>query len=712
MTRHSCKIEKDMAHTSFLRSNVPYLSSFILPLLFTFQPSLLRAQDTLSTSGKRMEEVVITASQAASRLTSVQIGAESIRVHELTSTPQLMGERDLMRSVQLLPGVKAESDASSSFQVRGGTSAQNAVLYDGVPVYNLGHLAGLFSTFNDDALGGATLYKGLIPATLGGASAAVFDITGRTGNPDAWHGGVSIGLLSAKAMAEGPLFSEKASLLVAARRSYADLLLKALPKYRSNTLYFYDLNAKVRYAPNVRNTLCLSFFMGHDRTALEDMADLRWSNLALSLQWQHTFCGATSSRTTLLYSDYTTDNAFDLLGLNAAFTGGIRQGGLRQDFHLQGRRLRFDIGLQSMLMQVKSAEWQQVKNHEREQRRSWESAVWANATMPLGSRLTASAGLRLTVFSALGGSLYYGLNEQGDIIRLFTGRDFEFMQTYFTPEPRLSLRWQLHPQASIKAGYSRTSQNIHALRGQDLSTPFDRYTASSNLLRPEVADQVSLGIFAMTPSQTYDFSLEGYYRSVSDVLDYRDGKSFSSAIELERLVLSGRGRGYGAELCLRKNEGRLTGWLAYTLSWSQTRIPGINGGRWYTAGNDRRHDVDLVVAYRLSPRWTLNATWLFNSGQAFTAPSGKYVVEDNYIYYYAERNGYRAPAYHRLDVGATWSRQRRHIRHELNLSIYNLYNHYNPFLIHFEDSDNGARTRAVQYSLFGILPSIAYTLRF
>ena len=237
---------------------------------------------------------------------------------------------------------------------------------------------------------------------------------------------------------------------------------------------------------------------------------------------------------------------------------------------------------------------------------------------------------------------------------------------------------------------------------------------SSNLLKPQVADQLSLGVYTMTLQQDYDFSLEGYYKHVGNVLDYRDGVSFSSEVEIERLVLAGQGRSYGAEFCARKNSGQLTGWLAYTLSWSRTKIAGINGGEWYTASNDRRHDVDIVVTYKLSPSWMLNGLWVYNSGQAFTAPSGKYVIIDNYVYYYAERNGYRAPDYHRLDVSATWTKKisRGRLTREWTFGIYNLYNHYNPFIINFEDGNNGARTKAVQYSLFGIVPSVSFGLKF
>ena len=237
---------------------------------------------------------------------------------------------------------------------------------------------------------------------------------------------------------------------------------------------------------------------------------------------------------------------------------------------------------------------------------------------------------------------------------------------------------------------------------------------SSNIVKPEIADQVSLGFFAMTPSQDYDFSIEGYYRHVDNVLDYRDGISFSSAIEIERLVLAGKGRGYGAEFCARKNKGRLTGWLSYTLSWSQTQIEGINQGRWYDANNDRRHDINIVASYQLSPRWLLSAVWVYNSGQAFTAPSAKYEIIDNYIYYYAERNGYRAPDYHHLDISATWTKKIKNGRmtREWVFGIYNLYNRYNPYLINFEDSKSGNRTKAKQYSLFGIVPSVSFNIKF
>ena len=670
--------------------------------------------DTATVKGEQLQEVFVNANNAQRRLNTVQIGAEQIQVKDLVSKPVLFGEADIMRSMQLLPGVKSESDASSSFQVRGGTSAQNTILYDEAPVYNIGHLAGLFSAFNDEALATATLYKGLIPAQYGGASSAVLDIATRTGNRQQWHGSASVGLLAAKAAVEGPLVKDKLGMLLTVRRSYADMFLKLSKDFRGNTLYFYDANLKLDYQLNDRNQLFLSFLASHDRTAIEEMVDIRWTNLAGSLSWLSYLGKRSTSQTTLFASSYDTDNGIWLLGTNIAYLGHIRHVGLRQNFRLLTGRHEVNAGLQTMLTDVKSAEWQRVTNHEKEQRKAWDNALWANWQYEASERLAFSAGLRLTAFSALGGPFYYDIDDKGQITWMYRRRTNRPVKTHLTLEPRLSMVWKATPLLSVKAGYSRTSQNLHALRSQSTSTPFDRYTMSSNLVKPEVADQVSLGFFAMTPNQAYDFSLEGYYRRVDNVLDYRDGISFSSAIEIERLVLAGKGRGYGAELSARKNSGRLTGWLSYTLSWSQTQIEGVNQGRWYDANNDRRHDINIVASYRLSPRWQFSAVWVYNSGQAFTAPSAKYEVIDNYIYYYAERNGYRAPDYHHLDLSATWTKQSASGRwtREWVFGIYNVYNRYNPFLINFEDSQSGHRTKAKQYSLFGIVPSVSFNIKF
>ena len=676
-------------------------------------PVMAIPDDTVTT--RQLEEVVVVRTSARQRLQSVEVGAEQLQLDQLMTAPTLLGSADVVRSLQLLPGVKAESEVSSGFQVRGGTSAQNQVLYDRVPVYSVGHLAGLFSSFNADAFGAATLYKGLIPPEFGGATSAVLDIGSRSGRDNHWAGSIGVGLLSAQVMGEGPLDSlGRGTLLVAARRSYADAFLKLTDKYRDNTFYFADANVRMDWKASDKDRLQLSLFASRDRTALQDMVSLKWTNLAASLCWRHQVSTASQAQTTAYYSAYSTSNGFYLLGIDIDYSGHIRQGGLRHDLALALRHGQLDLGGQTAVIDVKSGEWQQVANHEKEQRRAWENNLWAAVTLSPSSSWTVRAGLRLTSFSSLGGPYYYDTDSLGNIVWFYRTRRNHIVHTRLMLEPRLSIVWKPAELVSLKAAYSRTAQNIHALRGQTTSTPFDRYALSSNLLHPEEADQLSLGLYAMTPRQDYDFTLEGYWRAISHVLDYRDGKSFASEIEMERLVLAGRGRCYGVELLARRNSGPLQGWLAYTLSWSRNQIDGINGGRWYTAGNDRRHDVDVVALWQVSPSWRLSATWIYTSGQAFTAPSAKYQLIDNYIYYYAERNGYRAPAYHRLDLGATWTHPLAggRIERQWQFGIYNAYNRYNPFLISFEDSNLGANTRAVGYSLFGIVPSISLNLKF
>jgi hypothetical protein len=308
---------------------IMFISTILLSALFSLPTA---PADTLRQ--EQLDEVVVKSNSARQRLRQIQTGAEQVQIKDLTASPQLFGEQDIMRSMQLLTGVKSESDASSSFQVRGGTSAQNQILVDIAPVYNVGHLGGLFSAFNSDALVSATLYKGLLPAQYGGASSAVLDIIGKTGNKSELHGGASIGLLAAKGTLEGPIVKDKASFLVTARRSYMDMFLKLSPDFKGNTLYFYDINAKADWTINDRNQLFLSFFTGNDRTALEDMVDIRWNNLSTSLKWLHHFGGNTYSQSTAYYSGYQTDNGIDFLGVNICFLGHIRQLGFRQDFHV------------------------------------------------------------------------------------------------------------------------------------------------------------------------------------------------------------------------------------------------------------------------------------------------------------------------------------------------------------------------------------------
>ena len=683
----------------------PLLACFLTIPAFSQTGDIVR-EDTLS-------EVTITSRSAQKRIAEVQIGVEKVDVSTLAKMPSLFGEKDIIKSLQLLPGVKSESDGSGGYQVRGGTAAQNLILLDGATVYNAGHLMGLFSTFNDDALSNASLYKGLVPAQLGGGTSSVFDIDTRPGDLHAYHYSGTVGLLSAKVVAEGPIERDRSSFLFAGRRSYLDLFLKATEDYRNNTMYFYDANLRLNFRLSDRDRLSLSLFRGRDDMGVEDLMNMEWGNTTATANWLHTFSDGHYANTQLVYSDFMDDIGVDMLSFYYTMKGSIRHATLRHQQALTLGKHQLNYGMESTYLQLKSGEWDINLLHQREKRNAWTSAVWMGDDWNATPRLTISAGLRLHLFSALGGAPYYDIDSDGNITGTSNPSSGSIVKTYAEAEPRISTKWSIDERNSLKIGYSRTSQDIHAISAGVMSMPFDRYTMTSNIVRPERADQVAMGWTGITHGGDYDFSAETYYKRISNVYDYRDGKSAFSEIEMERLLLGGRGRAYGLELCAHKNTGRLTGWLSYTLSWSENKIEGINQGRWYTAANDRRHDISLVGIYQLSAAWELSGTWRYNTGQALTAPSAKYEVDGTTCYYFAERNGYRAPAYHRLDISATHTRKLRRATRVWSFGLFNAYRHYNPYVIRFEnDDEKPTGTKAVQTSLFGIIPSVSFTLKY
>ena len=676
-------------------------------------PTVSRAQKDDIAHEETLREVTISSRSAQKRVDEVQVGVEKVEIATLAKVPSLFGEKDILKGIQLLPGVKSESEGSGGYQVRGGTAAQNLILLDGATVYNAGHLMGLFSSFNDDALMNGSLYKGMVPAQLGGGSSSVFDISTRSGDVNNYHYGASVGLLSAKVMAEGPIQKDKSSFLVAGRRSYLDLFLGLSDEYKNNTLHFYDTNVRLNFHLSPKDMLALSFFHGRDNMAIEDMMMMEWSNTAATANWLHTFSDTRYVNTKLAYSIYQCDMGMDMLSSYYKMKGYICHATLRHQQVWAPGQHRFNYGLEGTFLQLQSAEWDIVELHERERRNALMGAAWIGDEWRVGKQLELSAGVRLHLFSVLGGSPYYQIDKDGNITETLNTASGHIVKTYTNVEPRLSAKLKLSQLHSLKLGYSRTSQDIHAISNSSMSMPFDRYTMTSNIVAPEQADQIALGWAGITKNGEYDFSAEAYYKDIRNVYDYRDGKLFYSEIEIERLILGGKGRAYGLELCAHKNKGLLTGWVSYTLSWSDNKIEGINGGKWYTASNDRRHDLSVVGMYKLSNKWEVAATWHYNTGQALTAPSGKYDMSGSTFYYYHERNGYRAPACHRLDISATYTKKHGRSTHIWSFGIYNAYNHYNPYVIQFlNDDDKPSGTKVEQTSLFGIIPSVSFTIKY
>lgn len=661
-----------------------------------------------SISGEYLQEVVVTANSANQRLADIKLGAERLDVRNLSTLPVLFGENDLIKSITLLPGVRGESSGTGGFEVRGGNASQNLIMLDGITLYNPTHVMGLFSTFNDNATGAATLYKGPIPISFGGATSSVLDTRLKNGDMTRYHGSATVGILAAKIQAEGPIVKDRLSFAVTARRSYVDLFLKMIPKYRSTIMNFYDVTAKLHYQPTSTDIVNLSFIGGRDNLAISELMGMHWGNIGTAVNWTKHRGDSWIFTTTGAMSEFSTNMWMDIMKTSQKLTEYIRSFSINEkiNYEFDSNHI-LEFGFRSELTRVKSAEFELTDNHEREVKSGWTNALWAGYEGQIAGNLYASGGIRLSLFSAMSGASFHdftGINSPSP--------DFS-AKTYLTADPRISLKWNINDLHNLKAGISQTSQEIHSLRSSTTSFPFDRYALSSAAIRPERTRQIVVGYTGMTGSGDFDWSVEGYYKNMDNVYDYIDGRNMFSDINLESIIKGGKGRSYGAEFMLRKNSGRLTGWISYTLSKTQTRIDGINDGKWYDATNDRRNDISVVAIYRINNQWKGSATWIFTSGSPLTAPDLKYQLDGNTCYYYSQRNAYRTPDTHRLDLSATYTREGKKFTYEWSFGIYNAYCRYNPFVIYFEDDPTKpSGTRAVQQALFGIIPSISYTLKF
>lgn len=674
-----------------------------------------RADEVIETDSLKsltLQEVVVSGHSPAQRISNVQLGAEKLELTIMEKAPVLFGEVDIIKSITLLPGVRQESEGSGGYMVRGGTASQNLVQLDGATLYNPSHVMGIFSTFNEDALGGATLYKGLMPSYFGGATSSVLDIQLAPGNMERWHAGGTIGLLAAKVNANGPIVKDKLSLAVSARRSYADLFLKMVPKYRSTVMHFYDVNAKLRYRPRPDDYIDASFSITHDNMGISDIMWMDWGNIAASLKWTAQRGDRWKFVTTGAWTSYMGDMWMDIMGNNQRLDEYIRSGSFneRASYSISDNH-ELELGYRSELFRVKSGEWTVNNSKEKEIRSGWANDVWLDYKGDITPWFSLEGGVRMNIFSALNGHSFTQLVDyyNPDIEQGENG----IAKTYITVEPRLSMKFNVAENHAVKAGLTSSSQNLHAIRTSANTFPFDRYAITSASVKPEQAWLYSLGYTGTSDSSMWEWSAEGYYKNMRNVYDYRSGVTIFTDINLENLILSGKGRSYGLELMLRKNSGRLTGWVSYTLSKTQTKTNGINEGRWYDASNDRRHDLNVVAMFDLTDRWSLSASFLFASGQALSVPDAKYQLGGETFYYYSRRNNYRTPATHRLDISANYKHVGKKFTYEWTIGIYNLYNHYNPYMIYFEDCpDNASGTRAVQYSMYGIVPSVSYTLKF
>lgn len=672
---------------------------------------------------KSLEGVVVNAQSRGRSISSTQMGVEKLSTREIKNIPVLLGERDILKTIQLLPGIKSAGDGNSGFYVRGGASDQNLILLDEAPVYNASHLLGFFSTFNSDAIKDMTVYKGGMPAQYGGRLSSVLDIKMNDGNNQDYNVSGGLGLISAKLNVEGPIQKDRSSFLVTGRRTYADVFLKLSndSSINSNTLYFYDLNAKLNYQLGDKDRLFLSGYFGKDVLGVGETFGINWGNGTGTLRWNHIFNNRLFANTSLIFSNYKYTISIRSGGDDFDIFSQIQDWNLKQEYQWNaGTRNNVRFGFNSIYHRITPGEVDaknsiSVNDAALQKRYSWENAVFITNNWKASDKLNVTYGARLSSFSILGQGDYFKLDDDGNVTATYSYRKGEFVKTYVNLEPRIAASYLLNNVSSVKASYVRNVQNLHLVSNSTSSNPTDKWIASTNIIKPELSDQVSLGYYRDLFNRSWELSMETYYKSMQNQIDYRDGADiFANSDAIESQLLFGIGRAYGIEMLLKKKAGKFTGWVSYTLSKTEKKINGINNNRWYNARQDRTHEVAIVGSYQLSQKWTLSANWVFYTGDAVTFPAGKYRIDDQTVFYYTERNGYRMPAYHRLDLGATCQlKKKKRWSSELSFSLYNAYGRENAYAINFRDNpDDPSRTEAVRYALFKYIPSISYNFKF
>jgi hypothetical protein len=677
---------------------------------------------SLEENANNLDEIVISSTKNDRNLVDTQMGAERMTMKTVNNIPMIFGERDILKAIQLLPGIKSAGEGGSGIFVRGGSADQNLILMDDVPVYNASHLLGFFSTFNPDAVEDIIVYKTGMPAQYGGRLSSVLDISMGQGNVEKFNASGGLGLISSKLTLQGPIRKEQSSFLVSGRRTYVDALLRLSPDstINRNVMYFYDINARADFKLGTRNSLSFTGYLGSDKLGISDIFGVSWGNTLMSAQWKHTFSKGLSSTTTAYSTNYQNKIAINSGTNNIEILSKINDIAVKQDFYWLsrfGNAIRF--GFNSIYHTVTpgeiSADGPSNYNSVNYQKRySLENALYAANDWQLTPKLNLSLGLRFTGFSVLGKGDFLNVDPSGNIIDVTRYESGEVVKTFFNLEPRIAFSYLLNELSSLKGSYVRNTQNMHMVSNSTASRPTDKWLSSTNMIRPEVSDQVAMGYYRNLFGNKFELNLETYYKTMQNQIDYRDGADVSDADAIETQLLYGKGRAYGMELLLRKKTGSFTGWISYTLAKTERQIAGINNGDWYNARQDRTHDIAVVGSYALNKKWSFSATWVYYTGDAITFPSGKYNIDGQAFFYYTDRNAYRMPAYHRLDLGANMQlKKKKNYSSELSFSLYNAYGRKNAYSITFQESEKDPSvTEIVRTTLFQFLPSISYNFKF
>lgn len=689
----------------------------------------------LTPQAEILDEVIVEENIELLNVRNPQMSVNKLAINTIKKIPAVLGEVDVIKSITLLPGVTNAGEGASGFNVRGGAADQNLILLDEAILFNSSHLFGFFSVFNPDAIKDIQLYKGGIPASYGGRASSVLNIYQKEGNRKKFESQGGIGLISSRLLLEGPLKKEKSSFLIGGRSSYAHLFLPLIESVDNNKAYFYDLNTKLSYTLNDRNTIYLSGYFGRDVFDIDNLFDLAYGNSVANFRWNHLFSNKLFSNLSLIYSDY--DYTLDFGLAEFDWNLGITNFNFKYDFkHYLNDKTKLEYGLNGIYYKFDpgfiqpTAESSPVQARKLENKFAFENAVYAGVSYQLSSKINLQAGLRLSNFLRLGQKMNTYANdnpllylessqiyEEAQPTGSVTYSKGEVIKSFTYPEPRFSMAYQLDSDQSFKLSYNRMAQYLHLISNTNSPTPIDVWAPSGKYIDPQLLDQVAVGYFKIFDNNRYNLEVEAFYKTIQNRLDYIDGAELIANDAIEQILITGHARAGGLEVLFRKNEGKLTGWIAYTLSRSEQQTPGrtssevgINYGNWYATPYDKTHDISITTNYDLNKRWNLNANFIYQTGQPITYPNAQYQFSGFSIPNFESRNSSRLPAYHRLDVSAVYSPKKR--SGEWVFGIYNFYNRKNAASIRFQENLETGRNEALRLTIFGIIPSVTYNFKF
>lgn len=684
----------------------------------------------LSVSSVQLEEISIEDKKIETPQDK-QISVVKMDVATAKKLPALFGEVDMLKTIQLLPGIQSAGEGNAGFNVRGGANDQNLILLDEATVYNASHLFGFFSVFNPDAVKDLDVYKGGIPAKYGGRLASLIDVRMKDGNSKRFAGTGGLGTISSRLTLESPILKEKGSFIVSGRRTYADVFLKLAPNkdLRDNKLYFYDFNAKGNYRLGEKDRLFVSGYFGRDVLSLAGLFGFDWGNATATLRWNHIYNPKLFSNITAIYSNFDYGIQIDLSETqNFQLVSGIDDYGVKADWSYYPKpNSTIYFGVASVYHKFQPGRFEPIRStsifnvSELPKKNAIESSVYYDHKYEFNPRFNIRYGLRLTLFNVIGSTTEYTFSDVNnyDITDTTEYAKGDLIKSYVGPEPRFAASYSLSENTSLKASYDHTYQFLHQISNSATTLPTDLWMPSGIHIRPQISDQIAVGYFRNF-KKGWEASLEVYHKWMANQIDYRDNADIQFNPVIERELLFGKGWSYGTELLVQKTEGKITGWISYTLAKTMRQVNGINNNDPYPVKNDRRHNISVVGTWQINKRASLSATWVFATGNAITFPGGRYEYDGNILAYYPSRNNYRMPNYHRADISFTLDgkkKEGRKFESSWNFSIYNIYNRANAFSITFREKtdENGnptGQTEAVKTTLFKIIPSITWNFKF